>query len=168
MTASQAGKPRKRYWLRAAAGVVLFAATIPMVVLAALSAFSRRPSNLGVTDERLADCPDTPNCVSTFATDDVHRQEPFTFTDSPALAVERLKRVIEAMPGAKIISTTERYIHAEFTSRVFRFVDDVEFLVDAEKRLIHFRSASRAGRSDLGVNRKRMEAVRHAFAGDQD
>jgi uncharacterized protein (DUF1499 family) len=62
-----------------------------------------------------------------------------------------------------MVTVEDRYIHAEFTSALFRFVDDVEFQIDAESGLIHFRSASRVGRSDLGVNRKRMESIRMAF-----
>ena len=77
--------------------------------------------------------------------------------------MERLKVVIGAMPRSKIVTADERYIHAEFSSGLFRFVDDVEFLIDPDTKTIHFRSASRVGRSDLGVNRKRMEEIRQRF-----
>ena len=58
---------------------------------------------------------------------------------------------------------TGAYLHVEFTSAIFRFVDDVEFLFDAGSGTIHMRSASRAGYSDFGVNRRRMEAIRSQF-----
>ena len=85
---------------------------------------------------------------------------------SAADAMARLKRVLAAMPRVRVVTETETYLHAESTSLVFRFVDDVEFLIDPEARVVHFRSASRAGRADLGVNRARMEAVRRAFSGE--
>jgi uncharacterized protein (DUF1499 family) len=137
---------------------------LPVIWLAFLSATTRRPSNLGVVDGRLAACPDTPNCVSTQATDAQHRIEPFTYSGDAEEAVGRLKAAIATIPRMQIITETGDYFHAEATSRLFRFVDDVEFFVDRQARVIHFRSASRVGRSDMGVNRARMEQIRAAFS----
>jgi uncharacterized protein (DUF1499 family) len=67
------------------------------------------------------------------------------------------------MRGARVITETETYVHATFTSRVFRFVDDLEFYFVLDAPVIHVRSASRVGYSDLGVNRKRVEKIRKAF-----
>jgi uncharacterized protein (DUF1499 family) len=125
---------------------------------------AKKPSNLGVVNGRLAPCPNSPNCVSTQATDADHRMEAIPFDDPPDQAIGRLKTVIGAMPRMKIIAETEDYIHAEATSRLFRFVDDVEFFVDRNAKVIHFRSASRVGHSDFGVNRARMERIRAATA----
>lgn len=133
---------------------------VPVVGLAVLSIFSRKPDNLGIQDGKLSPCPNSPNCVSTRATDTEHAIEPLRFLDSKEESVARLKKVLSAMPRAQIITETGDYIHAEFTSLLFRYVDDVEFHFDDASRLIHFRSASRAGRSDLGVNRARMENIR--------
>jgi uncharacterized protein (DUF1499 family) len=80
------------------------------------------------------------------------------------VAWQRLREVIAARPRARIISETDTWLHAEFTSLVFRFVDDVEFLLDRDAGVIHCRSASRSGRSDFGVNRRRIEELRAAFA----
>ena len=52
------------------------------------------------------------------------------------------------------------YLYAEYSSALFGFVDDVEFYFPPETHIIHVRSASRLGHSDLGVNRKRIEAIR--------
>jgi uncharacterized protein (DUF1499 family) len=134
-----------------------------VVSLAMFSFFSRKPDNLGVHNGRLADCPSSPNCVGTQATDANHRMEPILFRGTPAEAMAHLKTVVAAMPRSKIVTADEQYLHVEFTSRVFRFVDDVEFLIDSDSKTIHFRSASRLGRSDLGVNRQRMEAIRQKF-----
>ena len=61
------------------------------------------------------------------------------------------------------MSQTDEYIHVEFRSRLFGFVDDVEFLFDDQEAVIHFCSASRSGYSDMGVNRKRMNAIGEAY-----
>ena len=71
-----------------------------------------------------------------------------------------LKEVIRSLPRTKLLEEDESYLHYEFTSLLLRFVDDVEFLFDDETKTIHFRSASRTGYGDMGVNRKRMEQVR--------
>ena len=68
------------------------------------------------------------------------------------------------MPEATIIEEQDDYLYAEFRSRIFRFVDDVEFAVDNENNEVHFRSASRVGHSDLGVNRARMERIQREFS----
>jgi uncharacterized protein (DUF1499 family) len=136
-----------------------------VATLALLSLFAPRPTNLGVRDGRLAPCPETPNCVSSQAPADdaVHRMEPIPFDGPPEVAMRRLKAALATLPRVHIVSETDRYLHAEFTSLVFRFIDDVEFAIDDGAKVIHFRSASRVGRSDLGANRRRMEAVQKAF-----
>jgi uncharacterized protein (DUF1499 family) len=136
---------------------------IPVVFLATRSVMSSRPDNLGATDGRLAGCPDSPNCVSTEATDDEHSVELLTFTDSADDAMNRLKRVIENWPRATIVTSSESYLHAEFTTLIFRYTDDVEFQINAEQNTIQIRSASRTGYSDLGANRTRVELIRTAF-----
>ena len=149
--------------LAAGAGIGLAIVVAAFAYLAVLSIFSKRPSNLGLVDGRLRACPNSPNCVCTRATDEEHRIEPFRFAGSAAEALERLKQVIGALPRTKIVTASDDYMHVEFTTLVMRFVDDVEFTVDEKTRTIHFRSASRVGYSDLGVNRRRMEAIRAAF-----
>jgi uncharacterized protein (DUF1499 family) len=143
--------------------VLVLVVCLPVVFLAMLSFFSRKPDNLGVVNGRLADCPAIPNCVCTQCSDPEHHMEPLSFTGSPEEAMERLKVVIRGMPRSKIVTADERYMHVEVTSRLFRFVDDVEFLIEPETQTIQFRSASRVGRSDLGVNRQRMEDIRQKF-----
>jgi uncharacterized protein (DUF1499 family) len=136
-----------------------------VVTLALFSLFARPPSDLGARDGRLAPCPDTLNCVCTQATDEAHRIEPITFDGTAEEAMARLKAALAALPRTRVVAEAPDYLHAECTSLLFRFVDDVEFLIDRERKVIHFRSASRVGRSDFGVNRRRMEALRQAFNG---
>lgn len=88
---------------------------------------------------------------------------PWPFQGSPQEAMDRLKGIVGAMPRARIVEAADNYLHAEFTSALFRFVDDVEFLIDPAAHVIHFRSASRVGYSDLGANRRRMEELRRRW-----
>lgn len=118
---------------------------------------------LGVTDGKLAPCPDSPNCVSSQAGDAVHKIEPLAYKTDRTDAFSRLVTVIKGMKRTRIISSTDNYIHAEFTSKIFRFVDDVEFYFTNAGKVIHVRSASRVGYGDMGVNRKRVEEIRMLF-----
>ena len=138
------------------AGVVVL---VPAAGLALLSAFSRRPSNLGVVDGRLAPCPNSPNCVSTQADDAAHRMEPISYSGPAGEALTKIKAIVASRPRTKVITENGNYLHVEFKSALFRFVDDVEFLVDEPNRRIHFRSASRVGYGDLGANRRRMKEI---------
>lgn len=119
----------------------------------------KRPNNLGVSDGKLAPCPNTPNCVSSHS-DAEHSINPLTYNSTPAKALADLKTVIQDMKKTKIITENENYLYAEFTSAIMGFVDDVEFYLDKDAKVIHVRSASRLGKSDLGVNRKRIETIR--------
>jgi uncharacterized protein (DUF1499 family) len=118
----------------------------------------QRPANLGVTSGRLAPCKRTPNCVSSQAdpADSEHYIAPLTST----IGIPKLRGLVESMPGATIITEQGNYLYAEFRSRLLGFVDDLELHRDEQHNLIHIRSASRLGRRDFGVNRKRVEALR--------
>ncbi len=122
------------------------------------------PSTLGITDGKLAPPPTSPNCVSTQAEERSHWIAPLTFEGEADTAIQQVKDVLSTFPQATIITEQGNYLHAEFRSATLRFVDDVEFLVEPETNRIHFRSASRIGHSDLGVNRARMEHIRTLFA----
>ena len=108
-------------------------------------------------------CPKSPNCVSSQAADPEHAIAPFTYTGSRTEAYARIKDVLSGMKRTKIVMEKEDYIYAEAKSLIFRFVDDVEFYFPVDEKIIHVRSASRAGHSDLGVNRKRVEEIRARF-----
>lgn len=129
-------------------------------VIALSSCAGSPPSNLG----QFAPCPASPNCVSTQAKDETHAIAPIAYSGAKEEAKKRLVKIIHSFPRTRVVVDKNDYIHAEFTSRLFRFVDDMEFYFEIEKGKIHFRSASRVGHSDLGVNRKRMENIRSRFA----
>lgn len=143
--------------------IVALVVLSPVIALAILSVLATRPKSLGVVDGRLAACPNSLNCVSTQATDSQHKIEAIVFDVSPDDATRQLKAAIATIPRMRIVTETENYLHAEATSLIFRFKDDVEFFIDREAKVIHFRSASRVGYSDLGANRARMEEIRKAF-----
>lgn len=118
-----------------------------------------RSANLGVS-AGIAPCPSTPNCVNSQSSDATHKIEPLTYDSSPQEAMAKLKTVLQSFRRVKAIAQTEDYLYTEFTIPVVGFVDDVEFLLDEDAKVIHVRSASRLGQSDLGVNRRRIETIR--------
>lgn len=117
-----------------------------------------RPSDLGVQSGRLKACPDSPNCVCSYDSDAQHGIVPIAYSKSATEAMATLKQIIQGMERTAIITESENYLYAEFTSKLMGYVDDVEFYCDGS--VIQVRSASRLGQSDLGVNRKRIEALR--------
>ncbi len=144
--------------------IVLF--VIPGVLLAVLSCASN-PPKVQLVDGRLRACPKSPNCVSSESDSASSRVEPLTFQGPPEKAWGDLKETIREM-GGKIEEEHEGYLWVTFTSRVFRFVDDVEFRMVSTDGMIHLRSGSRVGYSDLGVNRRRVEKLRTLFNKKRD
>jgi uncharacterized protein (DUF1499 family) len=114
-----------------------------------------RPSNLGVKDGKLAACPGTPNCVNSQSDNAQSKIDAL-----PGVSIAELKKVVTAMAGATVIKETDNYLYAEFKSKLMGYVDDVEFYLDSGSNSVQVRSASRLGKSDLGVNRKRVEEIR--------
>lgn len=126
-----------------------------------MSLTSRQPGSVGASEERLSECPQSPNCVCSQSASPEHQIAPLSLTVEPTGAIARIADIVRSMPRTTIVRQTDTYLHAEFRSRLFRFPDDVEFLIDADAKVIHVRSASRIGHSDLGVNRARVEEIRH-------
>ena len=122
---------------------------------------SKKP--IGIIDGKFHPCPKTPNCVSTQVTDKKHRMEPIQYSSSVDEAKGKIKNIITSFKRTKLITETENYLHFEFRTATFKFVDDVEFYLDDKEKLIHFRSAARLGWSDMGVNRKRMGKIRELY-----
>ena len=148
---------------QAALIIVAVAPIAAFLGLRCLISLARPAHQLGVTEGRLDSCPDRPNCVSTQAAAEQHLIDPLPLEGSAEEAMQRLQSVVSAMPRSRIVVAEDDYLHVEFRSRWLGFADDVEFLVDQAEQAIHFRSASRLGHSDLGVNRKRMEDIRRRF-----
>ncbi len=120
------------------------------------------PSDPGPVDGGLAPCPETPNCVHT-GMRHPEGTEPLRLSaewrDRPEAVLDSVAAVIEGMTRTEVVERDDRWLRAEATSLVFRFVDDVEVLLRPDGELV-VRSASRVGRSDLGVNGRRVEELR--------
>jgi uncharacterized protein (DUF1499 family) len=127
------------------------AAAILMVVMTSSAAAELPP------------CPASPNCVSSQAGNTRHHIAPLAFNVQSDEALARLKQVLQEEPRTTIVREEGGYLHAEARSFLFRFVDDVEFILDTDNQVIHVRSASRTGYSDFGVNRRRVERLRKRF-----
>ena len=123
----------------------------------------RPPLNLGIAEGQLAPCPASPNCVSSEATAADQRVAPLRYAGDPAPARARLREVLNGMAQVRIVQSTEDYLHAEFRSAVFGFVDDLEFYFNPPG-MIQVRSASHTGYYDFGVNRERVETIRARFS----
>ncbi len=131
----------------------------------------RQPDNLGVRDGRLKPPSRTPNSVTSQA--GLHAEHPMRsdaeiaplpLRRDGAATLAALRRIVEAMPGAKVIRSEPDYLYVQFTTRVLGFVDDTEFWFDPGAGVVQVRSASRVGRKDFGVNRARVEAIRAQLA----
>lgn len=132
-------------------------------MLAALSLFScagTRPAHLGVREARLAPCPASPNCVSSDADDPRHAVAPLPAPGPAEQAWAAARDAVLALPRTTLVREEPGYLHAECRSALFGFVDDLELHLRPEQGLIAVRSASRLGYSDMGVNRRRVEALR--------
>lgn len=115
-----------------------------------------------VEGKRMAKCPDKPNCVSSLeVVSDDHYIEPMSSFDG---IMKRIMKHLSTKDNWKVIKRDGNYIHATETSSVFGFVDDVEFIIIKDK--LHFRSASRKGYYDFGVNRKRIEEIKKVLKKD--
>ena len=143
--------------------IVLLLAAILLVVGQLGLLAGKRPIDLGVRDGQLKPAPMTPNAVSSQAANPGHFVEPFRYGGDGAEAFARLRDLVASWQGAQIVAESAGYLHAELTTPWLRFVDDVEFLLDAGRGVIDVRSASRIGYSDLGTNRARVEAIRRRF-----
>lgn len=112
---------------------------------------------------QLAPCDSGPHCVSSQASDPARHVDPIAYSGPRATARQRLEQVIAGMAGARIVEQKPDYIHAEYTSALMHFVDDVEFVLPAGSHVIQVRSSSRIGYYDFGVNRARVESIRKRF-----
>ena len=123
-----------------------------------ISCVGKTPTTIGL----FSDCPNKPNCVSTKNSNSKSYIEPIRYAGSRVEAKKILFLTLETFKDSRVKNEKDKFIYVEFFSEVFGFVDDVEFYFN-KPGVIEFRSASRIGYSDLGVNRKRMEAIRRKF-----
>lgn len=110
---------------------------------------------------KFSPCPNKPNCVSSQSMDTERYVSPLQYAGILSDARQKLIEVLKSTEGVILVKDEADYIQAEFRSRIFGFVDDVEFYFPPEERIIHVRSASRTGYYDFGANRRRVERLRN-------
>jgi uncharacterized protein (DUF1499 family) len=143
-------------------------AVVAVLVAARLGVFSgKAPTNIGVHDGKLKPPAKTPNSVSSQADlwpdavqKDNARIAPLALQGDGKATIATIAKVIEDLPGSKLVEQRDDYLYAQFTTALMRFTDDVEFWFDPAAGVIQVRSASRVGRKDFGVNRARIESIR--------
>ncbi len=119
----------------------------------------------GLQNNQLSPCPASPNCINTeYAEDSEHYIAAIAYQNKSTDDIIQLLQQTIAVSGGRITMHKGHYIAATYTTRLFRYVDDVEFRIDPQQQLIHIRSASRQGHSDLGANRKRAQSIKQVFA----
>lgn len=118
---------------------------------------------LGVNNGKLAPISSKPNNVSS-QTDIPEKQvAPLAFKASTQATIAAIKAAVNQYGGAKLEQESDDYLYFVFTTSLMKYHDDVEFWLDVEQQQVHFRSASRAGLSDMGLNRKRYEAIAELY-----
>lgn len=132
-----------------------------LIFLATLASRSRRAPRLEARDGRLKACARASNCINT--QDTAGGVAPLRFSDSPAVAWQRLRSSVSGLPRTTVLAESDGYLRAEAASAIYGFRDDLEALLDAEAGVIHLRSASRVGLRDRGFNGRRIEMVRRRF-----
>ncbi|MBN3875893.1 MAG: DUF1499 domain-containing protein [Nostoc sp.] len=141
----------------------IFAILLTLISSLILPGATWAASSLGIDNGHLSSCPASDNCVVSQNADEKHAIDPIAYHVDRNAAREILLKVIGVVPRTEIVEQTDNYIHALSKSRIFQFVDDVEFYLPPNESVIHLRSASRVGESDLGVNRRRAEQIRLAL-----
>lgn len=131
-----------------------------------LTGCTAKAPNLGIENGQLTKCPDKPNCVSSFLNDEKQYIKPIIIKGVRLEIKNNMVKIVNELKNSKVTVTENSYIRAEFSSKVFGFVDDVEFYFPKTKSkntTIHIRSGSRIGYSDFNVNRDRIEKIRIKF-----
>jgi uncharacterized protein (DUF1499 family) len=161
------GDPPRRRFLSPFALIIEYAVRAASIglLLPVLLAFGDSSAGQGTGGNGMLDpCPSSPNCVSSRDPDPARRVDPILLIGDSASGWSRLCKVIAEMKGARVALEEMGYLHAEFRSALFGFVDDVELRLDEAAGKIDVRSASRTGYYDFGVNRRRVEEIRARFS----
>lgn len=142
----------------AVVGIIL----IVVIMFIVLSIASRKQPELGLLNGQLRPCPATPNCVCSEWPEAGAYVEPVVYSIARDAAWDGIKQAI-IETGGEIVTVQPGYLRARYVTPLMRYVDDVELRIDEDGHVIHVRSASRVGHSDLGANRLRVNRIRGAF-----
>ena len=134
-----------------------------LYILILMSATTHAETGSADSPKKFSPCPDSPNCVSSQSIDKKRFIEPLQYTCSLADARQKLIDILENTKRVRLVKVEENYIHAEFRSLIFQFIDDVELYFPLDQALVHVKSVSRKGYYDFGANRRRVEWLRAIF-----
>ena len=124
---------------------------------------------VGIVNGKLTPCNGAWNCTITQEVDGQKpNAQPIRYAGSRKKALARLKAILQTFDRVNIITETDDYLYATFTSKFFKFVDEVEFYAPKDEKVIHIRSAARAGVYDFGVNKKRVREIVKQFEKDKN
>jgi uncharacterized protein (DUF1499 family) len=146
----------------------LVLAVLMILPVPALVKNNRVPTNLGYEDGRLAELPASPNAVSSQTSDPERYVEPLPYLGNRKESRQRIISAARLYGNARIVREEDGYLHIVFSTAFMRFKDDAEFLFDDRDGIIHFRSESRLGYSDMGLNRERYEVLRGLYLNDAE
>jgi len=140
-------------------------AIVVLCVLAFVLIYKQNSSapKLGVRDGQLMPLSSKPNCVSSQTTLKEKFVAPLHFKDSSEATITALKAAVAAYGPHEIMDETANYLYVIFTTPLMKYRDDVEFYLDETTQKVHFRSSSRAGYSDMGLNKKRYHALAASY-----
>jgi len=141
----------------------IFLMIVILIVVVMFGKNNIAPKNLGVKEGKLKKMPNSPNAVSSQTDIEDKKVEPLLFTGDLEKSKARIIGIINNLEGTEMIKNEKNYIYVIFKTGGLKFKDDVEFYFDEVNKLIHFRSASRVGYSDMGLNRKRYDEIKSAY-----
>jgi uncharacterized protein (DUF1499 family) len=128
-----------------------------------MSATTHAAAGSAARPDKFSPCPESPNCVSTQSTDKAHFIEPLHYAGSLTDARQKLIDILENTKRVRLVKVETDYIHAEFRSLIFQFIDDLELYFPPDQAIVHVKSASRKGYYDFGANHRRVEWLRATF-----
>jgi uncharacterized protein (DUF1499 family) len=146
---------------------IIAASLMTLLILMMAVKNARTPQGLGVNEGQLAALPGTPNAVSSQTGDTEKRVDPFPFKGDIKETKRMIKQALQDYGNIEIEAETDSYIHAVSTTRKMKYHDDLEFYFDEKDQVVHFRSASRVGKSDLGLNSDRYNHLMESYKQQQ-
>jgi len=141
----------------------VFCSLLCVLFAACSSSASIGKTTVGLENQQLSECPNRPNCVSTFASKKRNTATPWPYIGSAAEAKAQVEQLCASMDGVTLQSSTANYLHYTFETKLGSFTDDVEFYFNDENKKVHYRSASRVGYGDFGANKRRMKKLGKLF-----
>ena len=160
---SQSGEPKAHRKKRFMTPLIILASVAVLYTVWLLTSGLIPSAVTGLTPDdtpQLRACSDSPNCVCSCDSRADFSIDPVAVTGDPSEFWNHCLDALQKQPGfSRILESGDGYIHALFRTPIMRYPDDVEMLLDTENQVVHIKSSSRVGYSDLGANRRRLESL---------